>query len=314
MDLLSTKQASVEMIESVMFDLFISSTGFEERCAVLVDKYTIQAKNKISLVSSKKHLNLFRHKNGKLFSKNDFSFIELSMDSNQPLLKYFEDFIVNNSEKDLDILVDYSGMTKVWYVGLLNFLADLDDFSNKVNVYFCYTPVEEFKAKKNKPIKIVESLNHPLKRKSNGRPTTLIIGLGIEHDRAHFLKELINPDKIILLYPDPAYKSYVEMLFEINKGIIGEVDMRNMINYPLYDLDKTNEILTDLILDQRLKSNIVVASLGQKPFGLLAMLISLHYPDIDILRFKPGNIYTEYKKQTMVDPVIMKASFIGSEE
>ncbi len=313
MDLLSAKQASIEMLESIQFDLFIASTGFEERCAWLADKYTIQAKNKISLVSSKKHLSLFRHKNGKLFRDNDFSFIDLSFDSNQALVIFLKDFLANNSDRDLNILVDYSGMTKAWYIGLVNILTELDT-NNSVNVYFSYTPVEGSKAKKNKPSKVVESLNHPSKRKTNTRPTTLIIGLGTAKEKNDYLIESLNPDKIILMYPDPAYKGYVEMLFEINKELINAVDMRNMINYPLYDLDKANEILTNLVLDQRLKSNVYIASMGQKPLGLLSILLCLQYPDLDNLRFKSSNIYTEYKKQVIVDPIIMKASFIGSNE
>lgn len=314
MDLLKTKQVSKEVLESVEFDLFIAATGFEERCCWLINKFNIQAKKKIALVSSNNHRSLFKNKNTKIFRKNSFSFIDISLDENDALIKFFEEFLESILNNKLKILIDYSGMTKVWYAGIVNFLSSLEDTSYNFQIYFSYTPVEKFKAKKAKPIKLIESLNHPLRTKKNDKETTLIIGLGIEPGKIDYLREKIKPKKIILLYPDPAYKSYVELLFEVNKDIIAEVDMRNMINYPLYDIDKTNEILTDLILDQRLNSNIIIASLGNKSFSLLSMLIALRYPDIEILKTRTNSIYTEYKKQSISEPIILETVFTGSEE
>ena len=314
MDLLKTKQVSKEVLDSVEFDLFIAATGFEERCCWLINKFNIQAKKKIALVSSNNHLSLFKNKNTKIFREKNFSFIDISLDENDALVKYFEEFLESNPDKSLNILIDYSGMTKVWYAGIVNLLSAIEDTSHNFQIYFSYTPVEQIKAKKAKPIKVVESLNTPLKSKNSDKKTTLIIGLGIEPGKVDYLREIIKPDKIILMYPDPAYKSYVELLFEVNKDIITEVDMRNMINYPLYDIDRTNEILTNLVLELRLNSNIVIAALGNKSFSLLSMLISLRYPDIEVLKTRTNNIYTEYKKQSISDPIILEAVFTGSDE
>ena len=87
-----------------------------------------------------------------------------------------------------------------------------------------------------------------------------------------------------------------------------------MINLPLDDLNSTIETVTNLILNLRLKSNIIIAPLGPKTFSLVSMLINAHYPDVDIWRIRSNMLQPEIKKQALLSPIILKVSFTGADE
>lgn len=314
MDLIGSHQVDNEILESTIFDLFIVSSGFERRCIWLESNYNIQAEQKVAISAGKKHFDIFKSGNNKAFKEKGFTFLDLAPAEDLELINFVEKYLSKNRNRELNILIDYSGMTKEWYFGLLNLFSQLENEQRVFHIFFSYTPVKYIKKKKSKAIKIAKSISHDSKPRNSEKPTVLILGLGLEPGKSDYLKELLKPDKTVLLYADPAPKDYVDLIFENNKKVISEVEMRNMINYPIDDLNSTIEILTNLILDLRLQSNIILAPLGSKDFALISMLINLHYPDVDIWRISSNMLPSENKQQALLSPVILKLTFSSTDE
>ncbi|MCF8390458.1 MAG: hypothetical protein K9H12_07170 [Bacteroidales bacterium] len=314
MDLVGSNQVGIEILESVKFDLFIASSGFEERCTWLVSNYTIVADKKIALASAKKHYEIFKAGKNKIFKEKGFDLLNVGLDENSDLLSFLEKFAAKNNHRELNILVDYSGMTKVWFYSILNFFAHLENMDNEIHIYYSYTPVHYIKSKKPKSIRAAESIVSNAKILNSEKPKVLIIGLGLEAGKAEYIKELIKPDKTILLYADPAPKEYVDLIFSNNKNVISEIDMRNMINYPLKNLNETMDILTNLILELRMQSNIILAPLGPKSLSLISMILNIQYPDVDIWRISSNLHTSDLKQQALLSPLILKLKFSGYEE
>lgn len=314
MDLIKAKQAGVEILESAKFDLVVVASGFEERCTWLVSKYNIHTKSKIAVSWNKKHFEIFKSGNNKILKDKGFSFIDMAVDDSSSLVNFFESYLSEKKDEELNILIDYSGMTKLMFFGILNFFSLLENSKGVFHLYFSYIPVAYQKIKKPKTIRVAESIIPNARMKNSEKPNVLIIGLGLQAGKAEYIRELIKPDKTILLYPDPAPNECVDLIFENNKKVIGEVEMRNMINYPYDDLNSTIDILTNLVLDLRLQSNIILAPLGPKSFALATMIINIYYPDVDIWRVSSDIAPSDLKQQAFLSPVVLELTFSELEE
>ncbi len=89
---------------------------------------------------------------------------------------------------------------------------------------------------------------------------------------------------------------------------------RNLFNYPLNDLSRINDLLTNLCLDLRLKYNVILAPLGPKVHALNCILLSTSYPDVDVWHISSGNSESPYDRTAGSDPLVLEVMFINEDE
>lgn len=308
-------QIDPEDMSSLSFDVFIAVSGYERRCSYLVENYAINANKKIAIGFKEKSGELFRKRNNEILSRNGFEFISASGNDSQQLNTSLKNILEGLNKRDLKILIDYSCMTKMWYSSIINFFLSEDHRFKRVEAIFSYTPAIYDKPKKQKPIKHAHSVVQGKRSINPKKPTALVIGLGVEKNRASFLQKIVNPKHTMLMYADPAPDThYVKCVFENNQEIIAKVGARNLINYPLLDLQKTNEILTDICLDLRMKYNVILAPLGPKVQALSCLLLSSRYPDIDVWRVTAGSKESVYDKTPDGPPLVLNVLFSNDDD
>jgi hypothetical protein len=111
----------------------------------------------------------------------------------------------------------------------------------------------------------------------------LILGLGYEARPALKLASRLKPDQLFLFYADPPFHpQFLENVMDLNKRLIRQVHEEHLFPYPVHDLEKTDHILTSLILKLRLTHHIIIVPLGPKVFALNSLLIQSRFPDIEV--------------------------------
>jgi hypothetical protein len=138
MKLVSCKQVD-PFEDEFCCDIFIAASGYEQRASFLAKK-NINAKIKavLNFEYNKEHLN--RQKNDIFFSDNGFFPLSVKGSDDTILLDFLKEKILDiSSGKDINILIDYSSMTRVLYGGIVKLLANVDSFASDINVYFSYS-------------------------------------------------------------------------------------------------------------------------------------------------------------------------------
>lgn len=126
-------------------------------------------------------------------------------------------------------------------------------------------------------------------------------------------EKTLKPALTMLLYADPSHDlKYVEKVFNNNRELIEETEVRNLYNFPT-NLKKTNELLTNLCLSLRTKYNVVIAPVGPKVLSLLALLLASRFPDINVVRISSGASAAVYDRVPCNDPLIYAAEFVSDD-
>ncbi len=303
-----TQQISEKDLKDTHFDLIISASGYETRARFLIEKVELNSSYKF-FIGFNNNLDLFdRELNDKTFINQGYTSIMEDGNNSSKIECFLEDFFFTNKQEKLNILVDYSSMTRIWYASILNSIRKVKKLKS-VHIFFSYS-VSEFASPPEKhifsehvePVEGFYSLSVPQK------PTALIIGLGYEKKRAFGLKEYFNADRTFLFHTDNSFnKEYAIKVIENNKELISEIDPNNIVKYPLMDLVYTETLLRNLCLDLMVDFRAIIAPCGPKPFTLLSMITSINYEAIDVWRISAGKSANPVNREPTGDIVILKA-------
>jgi hypothetical protein len=315
MEIQVTQQISFSELNKIHFNLFIIALGYEKKGVYLLEKFNIQSDRRIAFAYTERQKTLNRKENENIIRENDFEIIPASGEQKINLDSELQSLCNLNYHRIIKILIDYSCMTKVWYSGIIKTLSSLSLNCQNVEVYFSYTPAAYNILRKQKAASLINSVVFDNKKYLDpSKPIALIIGLGLNNLRAEKLIKSIKPAATYFFYADPALNSeYVKRVLNNNQEIIYSVKIRNLLNYPLKDLKKIDDMLTSLCLDLRLKYNIIIAPVGPKVFSLISLLLACRYPDLDIWRVSAGPYEPINDKIADGDPLIYKVDFVTDE-
>ena len=314
MELILSEQVPFDELYTTGFDLVIASSGYENRCTYLVDRLgRIDAVKRV-LAFRDKTKDLSRPENDRRFRELDFTFIDQSGDECIDAEKLIGDLPAGTG-KSRNVLIDYSCMTKVWYASLIDYFINADLLRGRLTAYFSYSGSEYSEPKKTRTPRIVEPLGCSKSKLISHKPVALVLGLGYEKDRAEMLYRSLEPEQTYVFYADPTDDDrFVEKVYVNNFSLIDKLHRNQVINYPIRDLGKIDELLTGLCLDLRLSYRVILAPLGPKPFSLCCLLLAARYPDIEVWRISAGPSERLYERKGRGDPLVYKAVFSEDED
>jgi hypothetical protein len=313
MEFLRAGQVPFDQVYSDKIDLVIGVSGYERRSPYLVERMKLGNEIKVVLAFEERKDEMNRPDNDRIFQDLGFRFIHESGDSCPDMGRIFS-LIPQVTGDSVTLLVDYSCMTKLWYSSVINHLITSQLPFRKVSVLFSYTTSEFVEPKKPKPLKVAEPLGCAHMGLAPGKPLALVMGLGYEKQRAEFLKKSVDPDTTYCFYADPVQdERYIEKVYLNNFKLIDSLHKDHVFPYPIRDMDRTDQLLTSLCLDLRMKYRIILAPLGPKPFALISMLLAARYPDIEVWRVSAGKMESSYDRVPVGEPQIYRVEF-GSEQ
>ncbi len=308
MELDTTVQVTFNDLADQTFDLVIASCGYETRGVFLSQKLSsVNVRKKLVFAFSERKDAISRPFNERVFGQLGFEFVEASMTNARILCDVLKRECYNSRSLQMNILIDYSSMPKLWYDAIISFFSEYETEQKNINVWFSYTPSEYSISLNDISNKYFEP---DVPAKLSSKPKALIIGLGYEKGRAEELANKLNAQVTYSFYSDPAIDPrFVKELLENNKAILIRLDSQKVIKYPIFDLNYINTSLTHLCVDLRLTHQIVLAPIGPKPFTLMCFILNARYPDIKIWRFSSDVPRDVYDRKPHGELLIYKVHF-----
>lgn len=284
-----------EDFENIIFkinDVLIVASGYEPRCTHLFNKVQekgVLPKTFVFSFSNKK--NETHRKNDQAYSENNCTVLDIDGDSDTKVKELLKTILFENElNENLNIYVDISSMTRIWYASILSYLNLLEKKIN-ITVTFFYS-ISKFMHPQNSQLHNIHVL--PVQDFSNlsipDKPTALVIGLGYEKNRAFGLRESLDAEELYLFCTDQnSSKDYYAEVLTQNREMLSKTNVNNIIYYPLKDLKYTESLLTDICKRVTEKFRIIIAPCGPKLFTLLSFIIATYIEDIDVWRISAGD-------------------------
>ncbi|BAO55009.1 hypothetical protein [Nonlabens marinus] len=288
------KQIEIDRLSEVTIDILIFAKNHEERA--------LTAFNYISAKTDVLNAIAFTYDDNTIPIEG-IKFIHI--DNQVDIISFLDESILDSDLTSLNILVDYSCMTKPWYYTIILYLSQKKLNQQELNLYFVYTPSKYSKPMAPKPNTVIAPLPGKYVVPTN-KPKALIVCLGYEQNKAQGIIEHLDPKVCYIFYSKPALDdAFVKTIEENNRELIDHNS--NVITFPLDDLIVIERELVSLYHFLRKDYSIIIAPLGPKPFTFMAMLLSIKYTDIDIWRVGSGSDINEYERKP-----VSNSSFIVS--
>jgi hypothetical protein len=315
MELSHTCQISISELKTERIDCIIAASGFHARCTYIADSMDLRDSKKLVITFDEEHFSDLRKENESFFNGLGFLSVKAKADSGDEIEVLLEDYCRNNASRELNIIVDYSCMPKIWLATILEYLSRNDLHAQIINVLFVFTPkifVPDIKQK----LEFIRPLKAEKDAVVNDENITLIAGLNNDFESIVSLTDNIKPQRIFVFIPEPAFShEYTRSVIEKNRSFLEKISENNIIKYPANDPEEINSKLTSLCLDMRLHSRIILVPQGPKTFVLTSFLLSLRYPDIKLwdITLRTQN-HNPQDGIASGDPVILKAIFCNEDE
>jgi hypothetical protein len=292
------KQVKFEELSHLDFDIFIMAFSHEERFKTLNDRKELKFRKRIVL--SYKNQNLFvDQENTKTYQVESENYVETMINMLDVEIKLL------STKNYINILVDYSSMTKSWYYTIMSYFTLKELHFENVNIYFSYTPSIFSEPLDPKHNSFIDPIPGRFNIPSLDKPKALIVGLGYENKKAEGIIEYLDPKITYALYSSPALDDRFSNAVELsNKKLISDLQDK-VIKFPFDDLFSIERVLTSLYFSLRDDYNVIIAPLGPKPFTFIAMLLSIKYDDIDVWRVSSGSDFNKYSRLPLEDTFII---------
>jgi len=296
MDFNFAKQINSDELITKNFDLFVMATSHEERYDYLLKNFDLTY-SRLAVLSYDKNDNCNLDNdsgNCTFYSLGDSKYVDVVID----LLDNELSFMTEND--NLNILVDYSCMTKTWYYTIMSYFISRDVSYQNIKVFFSYTPSEYVPPQNPQYNAVIEPIPGRFRMPNVDKPKALLVGLGYESKKAEGIIEYLDPKITYALYSKPTLDPrFYEAIENSNKDLLTRLK-NNTLTFPVDDLLMIERILTSLYFSLNDDYSIVVAPLGPKPFTFVSMLMSLKYEDIDVWRVHSASDFNRYSRKPLI--------------
>ena len=280
---------AMKQFNTTRFDIFIAACGFESRGIYIGNMITTPENGKYVIYFSDRKSEVSSN-NREYFEKNNY----ISISNDLSLGCWLKDNISSFSSRGnrpINILIDYSCMTRVMYGDILRVLF-LADQCNPINLWFAYSlskyhtcPPMSF----NRNAEPIPGYSYIDSDTSTEKGTALVIGLGCEKNRSEGLIEFIDPiEKVVFLTDKNSNTNFYNDILKVNKQVLASLPEKSIITYHLSDFMQLYSKLYSTCLALREQYRVILAPIGPKPFALASMLVSLSLSGCDVWRVSGG--------------------------
>jgi hypothetical protein len=314
MELTHISELDFNELRYEQFDYFIAVCGYQPRCYFLASKPELKATSKFLLKINENDNCADRNKHMDFFEANGFKSYSGAITESSAIEKLIADICNRNIEK-LNILIDYSCMPKKWYAVIIENIIRNNFKSKKINLFLSYTPKVFEQTKKLSNTEYFGPIIHDKDSLNSKKPVTIIAGLDNNAKLIHEAITKIRPLNIIAFVPESrSDPDYTFSVAENNKSLLGTLKPGHIFSYEMNHPDAINSLLTSCCLDHRIDHEVMIIPQGPKVFSMMALLLSIRYPDIKLWEIIGKNgMHAQGQGLPVSDPVIVKASFLDDE-
>jgi hypothetical protein len=282
-------------------DVVIAASGYETRARYVADKLGEIGQRRICF-GFREHAEVeTRKRNDKVFKEYNYEAIPASGGNGDEICPVMENVIAKMC-KSQRVLIDISSMSRPWCGTIVKALYEAKG-KEEITTLFTYAPAKTFLTDKPYPANEVAG---PVRGFSAlappDKPSALIVGLGLDADRALGISELLDPARLTVFYTKPALmEKYEREIEEVNADLLGRVRKSDIVKYPLRQPDQAIALLDSVCGALRRDYRVVLVSVGPKIFGLACMLVARRYKDVSVWRVSAGSRESVQDRQAAGD-------------
>lgn len=317
MRLTRVSQASdINVLGINSWDLFIVASSFESRAVklacMLTAKDWLNGSERLYLKFNEQADNAIRRKNDELLETLGFVPLLSSSSDNSILVMKLHLFLTSMSWKEsVNVLIDYTCMTKVMYGGIIKLLS-LEEFSNiKINVTLSYSHGEYLAP----PIQTRNMFVGPISGYSYMtpvvKPTALIIGLGNEVNRAFGLQEYFDSTPFYFVGNSDSNEQYGLDAALINEKLLNSVHESHVFHYSVNNFVSLQSDLISLCKDLNERYRVIIAPCGPKPFTLAALLVAVQLKSVEVWRVSAAEDIRPFDKEASNKYLFVQLEYSG---
>jgi hypothetical protein len=289
LNLKTVENITFDRIQNQLFDLAIFASGYESRCVHLASHIDL---NKVSIKLAfgfAEHSEIeSRQANDRFYKENSIEPITVSSQDEKALFdKLVSTFEILKDKTEINLLIDYTSMSRLWYSGILNFLRLQN--KNSVNVYLNYSLGEYTNNFLDYSYTSINSLPSHEGSLSSNNKTLLVLAIGFSPYMVKSVIEEIEPNEIIGILPIPNIKPKYEQISEEIKNDILTQDIENWIRCPINDLESIFRTYAELTSSNIHRKDLIFLSLGPKIFTLASILVSQRFDQVTCLYLKSSS-------------------------
>jgi len=259
------------------YDLAVFSCGYEARSTALSKHLELKKINHLLVMYFSQEIQcLSRIDNQKYFGALVHDSLQMSYDEDQPIYDYLNKKFSAGGGKEIKILVDYSSMSRLWYVSILNW-ARYVEFA-KISIDFVYS-VAEYEGV-HTPLVIKQVLALPGHEGVTSYPTTVsVFGLGYDSLTTLCVFDKLEPSIVHSYIAMSFFDDYESTTAQYNREFIEQYS-ESVQYFPFDSVFNTFRLMGELISPYKGEYNITFIPMGPKPHVLAAVLLSLQNREI----------------------------------
>lgn len=257
-------------------DLFILCNCLEARATNISEKLEIHPQK--AIVINTPESNAF---NKTVLRTENIVFSEIYESISKKIIKE-----ITTSEENSKIVIDISCMSRPIMAEIFSTIAFLIPTKSVelVTLYslaeFTPPPSESLANESIEPVhELLAGWSTP-----ETKPTSLILGLGYEPDKAEGASEYFEPSDQWIFIPESPVLEFLDQVNTNNNNLISKTEETRKINYNVSDPELTYGQLELVISTLIKKSNPVLLPFGPKVFFFLCLLQCLNHPELGVWR------------------------------
>jgi hypothetical protein len=265
MELVHNYQVSFKELLTEKFDYIIAASGYQKRSTYLAENIDTGRSENLVITFNEPAFTEMRLENNRKFQKLGFFSVNAALDESSDIEKMMHRICSGKLARILNILVDYSCMSKVWIATIINCLLKNDFHAERINIYFSYTPKKVNTIIQKSRLKSYEPLIFGSEKSLGKKPLALVAGFNNNLD---IMNEFINKLKPVHTFAFVPYfkheEEYYRKIMENNASVLKSIPSEKIFRYPAERPDQISSMITSLCLDLRLDSNIILVPQGPK--------------------------------------------------
>jgi hypothetical protein len=269
------------------YDLFVATLGYEERARFLAESRGVRGRQSIAWAFDGPPILSFED-NQRAFEAAGFQIVPESEGSPDEFIDALD--YPSDVERPVHLCVDISSASRIrlakWFEAIIRRASEYRFVVDFVYAEALFTPPAAGGAP-NTSVGPVLPMFAGWSSDPN-LPTSLLIGLGYEPDRAIGAVEYIEPAEVIALEPASDQKEFAPALHEANAQLWAYSPRPRRLLYTVHEPFQTFMMLSSLLGRLRARSRPIILPFGPKIFALVGMSASLFHPSVSVWRVSAG--------------------------
>jgi len=282
---------TIDCLDGARFDVFVCSLGFETRARYIAEKHTPEANVRVALAFEDRQ-ELAYAVNAEFLRNAGFQIYSWPDDDFADALAAVFESSRNSMSRSLHVCIDISSMSRSRVAACVVALQRIAFGIDTVDVDFVYT-VAAYSPPPEDDVPPVHT--GPVCEEFAGwvdpeKPTSLVLGLGYEVDRALGAFDLLEPADVWTFIPQGVSHEYDTALEGANSGLLKLVrDDAHKIYYSVERPVETFIKLESFVHGISAVARPVIVPFGPKIFALVSLLVACANPSAAIWRISFGH-------------------------